>query len=114
MKNMMKEAPAVAQSFFDLAKSVKQYSPLDEKTNELIILGVFTAARGLRGIDTHVERALNEGATKEEIIAAVLLALPIIGITDTNLALDQTVEAIDTVQTRIATSRKEVASVTPG
>jgi alkylhydroperoxidase/carboxymuconolactone decarboxylase family protein YurZ len=114
MKNMMKEAPAVAQSFFDLAKSVKQYSPLDEKTNELIILGVFTAARGLRGIDTHVERAMNEGATKEEIIAAVLLALPIIGITDTNLALDQTVEAIDTVQTRIATSRKEVASVTPG
>jgi 4-carboxymuconolactone decarboxylase len=114
MKNMMKEAPAVAQSFFDLAKSVKQYSPLDEKTNELIILGVFTAARGLRGIDTHVERAMNEGATKEEIIAAVLLALPIIGITDTNLALDQTVEAIDTVQTRIATSRKEVASATPG
>lgn len=108
MKNMMKEAPAVAQGFFDLAKSVKQYSPLDEKTNELIILGIFAAHRGLRGIDTHVERAMNEGATKEEIIASILLALPIVGITDTNLALDQAVEAIETIETRLATSRKEV------
>ena len=110
MKNMMKDAPAVAQSFFDLAKSVKQYSPLDEKTNELIILGIFAAARGLRGIDTHVERAMAEGATKEEILAAILLALPIVGITDTNMALDQAIDAIETLETRRATSRKEVVS----
>jgi 4-carboxymuconolactone decarboxylase len=109
MKNMIKEAPAVAQGFFDLAKSVKQYSPLDEKTNELILLGIFTANRGLRGIHTHVERAMDEGATKEELIAAVLLALPIIGITDTNLAMDETVAAIEDYETRRATSRKEVA-----
>ena len=110
MKNMMKDAPAVAQSFFDLAKSVKQYSPLDEKTNELIILGIFAAARGLRGIDTHVERAMDEGATKEEILASILLALPIVGITDTNMALDQAIDAIETLETRLATSRKEVVS----
>ncbi len=110
MKNMMKDAPAVAQSFFDLAKSVKQYSPLDEKTNELIILGIFAAARGLRGIDTHVERAMDEGATKEEILASILLALPIVGITDTNMALDQAIDAIETLETRRATSRKEVVS----
>jgi alkylhydroperoxidase/carboxymuconolactone decarboxylase family protein YurZ len=110
MKNMIKEAPDVAQGFFDLAKSVKQYSPLDEKTNELILLGVFTAHRGLRGIHTHVDRAMDEGATKEEIISAVLLALPIIGITDTNLALDEAITAIDNYETRKATSRKEVAS----
>jgi 4-carboxymuconolactone decarboxylase len=95
MKNMMKEAPAVAQSFFDLAKSAREYSPLDMKTNELIILGIFTAHRGLRGIHTHVERAMESGATKEEVIAAVLLALPIVGITDTNLALDETMASIE-------------------
>lgn len=110
MKNMIKEAPSVAQGFFDLTKSVKQYSPLDEKTNELIILGIFAAQRGLRGINTHVDRAMDEGATKEEVISAVLLALPIIGITDTNLALDQVVEAIEIRETRLATTRKEVVS----
>lgn len=95
MKNMMKEAPEVAQSFFDLAKSAREYSPLGMKTNELIILGIFAAHRGLRGINTHVERAMEEGATKEEIIAAILLALPIVGITDTNLALDEAMIHID-------------------
>jgi 4-carboxymuconolactone decarboxylase len=95
MKNMMKEAPEVAQSFFDLAKSAREYSPLGPKVDELIILGIFAAHRGLRGIGTHVERAMDAGATKEEIIAAILLALPIVGITDTNLALDEAVVFID-------------------
>jgi alkylhydroperoxidase/carboxymuconolactone decarboxylase family protein YurZ len=104
MKNMMQEAPDVAQSFFDLAKSVKQYSPLDEKVNELIIIGIFSAHRGLRGINTHVERAMAAGATKEEVIAAILLALPIVGITDVNMALDQAMETI-----AMTVEKKEVA-----
>lgn len=108
MKNMIKNAPNVAQGFFDLAKSVRDYSPLDQRTNELIILGIFAAHRGLRGIDTHVERAMEGGATREEIIASVLLALPIVGITDTNLALDQAVGAIEAYETRLATRQKEV------
>ncbi len=95
MQNVIKEAPAVAQSFFDLAKSVKQYSPLDEKTNELILIGIFATHRALRGLATHVERAMEEGATKEEMIAAILLALPIIGISDVTLAIDKTMEVIE-------------------
>lgn len=95
MKNLIKEAPNVAQGFFDLAKVVKQYSSLDEKTNELIIIGIFAAHRGITGIGTHVQRAMEEGATKEEVIAAILLALPIVGITDVNMALDKAVETMD-------------------
>ncbi|AFZ33245.1 Carboxymuconolactone decarboxylase [Gloeocapsa sp. PCC 7428] len=109
MKNMMQEAPDVAQSFFDLAKSVKQYSPLDEKVNELIIIGIFSAHRGLRGINTHVERAMAAGATKEEVIAAILLALPIVGITDVNMALDQAMETI-----AMTADKKEVAGAAAG
>ncbi|OKH25851.1 carboxymuconolactone decarboxylase family protein [Chroogloeocystis siderophila] len=109
MKNMMQEAPDVAQSFFDLAKSVKQYSPLDEKVNELIIIGIFSAHRGLRGINTHVERAIAAGATKEEVIAAILLALPIVGITDVNMALDQAMETI-----AMTADKKEVAGAAAG
>ncbi len=95
MKHLIKEAPGVAQGFFDLAKSVNQYSPLDKKTNELIIIGIFAAHRGITGIGTHVQRAIDEGATKEEIIAAILLALPIVGITDVNLAMEKAVESME-------------------
>lgn len=102
MKNLIKEAPNVAQNFFDLAKSVKQYSPLDERTNELIIIGIFVAHRGLRGLNTHIERAMEEGATKEEVIAAILLALPIIGIADTNLSIDHAMETIDRMEAQMA------------
>lgn len=108
MQHLIKQAPTVAQGFFELAKSVTQYSPLDEKTNELIIIGVFVAHGGMRGINTHVERAMEMGATKEEVIAAVLLALPIIGISDTNLAMDQTMETINRVEAQTP-GKKEVA-----
>lgn len=108
MKNLIKEAPNVAQGFFDLAKSVKQYSPLDEKTNELIIIGIFAAHRGITGIGTHVQRAMEEGATKEEIIAAILLALPIVGITDVNLALDK---AMASIEATTAAEKKEVEKI---
>jgi len=107
MKNLIKEAPNVAQGFFDLAKSVKQYSALDEKTNELIIIGIFAAHRGITGIGTHVQRAMDEGATKEEVIAAILLALPIVGITDVNLALDK---AIETIESRTAAPKEAVGA----
>lgn len=110
MKNLIKEAPNVAQGFFDLAKSVKQYSPLDEKTNELIIIGIFATHRGITGIGTHVMRCMEEGATKEEIIAAILLALPIVGITDVNLALDKAMETIQMVEAQKA-KHEEVEKV---
>jgi alkylhydroperoxidase/carboxymuconolactone decarboxylase family protein YurZ len=111
MKNLIKEAPNVAQSFFDLAKSAKQYSPLDEKTNELIIIGIFVTHRGLRGLNTHIERAMEEGATKEEVIAAILLALPIIGIADTNLALDHAMETIERMEAQMSPVKEvEVAA----
>lgn len=98
MKYIIRDAPNVAEAFFSLTKSVKTYSPLDEKTNELILLGIFAAHRGLRGLHTHVERAVAEGATKEEILAAILLALPIVGITDIALAVEQAVETLEHMQ----------------
>ncbi|KPC72474.1 carboxymuconolactone decarboxylase family protein [Laceyella sacchari] len=94
MRNIIQEAPNVADGFFNLTKEIKQYSPMDEKTNELILIGIFTANRGLRAIDTHVERALQHGATKEEIIAAILLAMPAVGVSNVTLAVERALEAI--------------------
>jgi alkylhydroperoxidase/carboxymuconolactone decarboxylase family protein YurZ len=98
MKDIIKNAPNVAEAFFHLTRTIKGYSPLDEKTNELILLGIFATHRGLRGLHTHVERAVAEGATKEEILASILLALPIVGITDIALAVEQAVITLEQMQ----------------
>jgi 4-carboxymuconolactone decarboxylase len=94
MKNIIKEAPLVSQAFFDLTKSIRQHSLLEEKVNELIILGIFTSHNSPRGISTHVGRAMHAGASKNEIISAILLALPISGVTNVNLAIDQALQSI--------------------
>lgn len=95
MRNVMKVAPDVANAFFGMAKEIKEYSPLDDKVNELILIGIFTAHRGLRGIGTHVERAMATGATKEEIIAAILLAMPIVGCANVTLSLEKALSLIE-------------------
>ena len=101
MKYIIRDAPQVAEAFFALTTAVKAYSPLDMKTTELVLLGIFAAHRGLRGLHTHVERAVAEGATKEEILAAILLALPIIGITDIALAVEQAVLTLEETQEQV-------------
>src|SRR5439155_289234 len=95
---IIREAPEVAEAFFSLTRSVKSYSPLDEKTNELVLVGIFAAHRGLRGLHTHVTRAVDEGASKEEILAAILLALPVVGITDITLAVEQALATLEQCQ----------------
>ncbi|PEA54762.1 hypothetical protein CON64_11235 [Bacillus pseudomycoides] len=92
MKNIMAEAPNIAEGFFNLTKEIKSYSPLDEKTNELILIGTFTASGGLRGIKTHVERALEHGAMKEEILSAIFLAMPVVGVSNITLSLEKALE----------------------
>jgi 4-carboxymuconolactone decarboxylase len=97
VRNIIREAPNVAESFFQLTRSVKDYSPFDQKMNELILIGIFAAHGGLRGLDTHVERAVAAGANKEEILASILLALPVVGITDITLAVEQALTTLEKV-----------------
>ncbi|MGG3569634.1 carboxymuconolactone decarboxylase family protein [Priestia megaterium] len=94
MKNIMAEAPEVSRSFFNLTNSVTEYSKMDLKTKELILIGIFTTNRGIRGINTHVIRALEAGATKEEVLGAILLALPAVGISNVTLAFEKALEII--------------------
>jgi alkylhydroperoxidase/carboxymuconolactone decarboxylase family protein YurZ len=87
MEVMINEAKNVADAFFNLTGSITDYIPFDLKTKELILVGIFTANDGIRGIGTHVRRAIENGATKEEIIGAILLALPVVGISKVNKCL---------------------------
>ena len=56
-----------------------QASALDKKTEELAYIAVLAAARLNSGIPFHVASAKQNGATREEIISAVLIGLPAVG-----------------------------------
>lgn len=94
MDKLIKEAPQVADAFFAMTKSIRESSALETKVNELVLIGVFTASRSLRGLKTHTERALQAGATRGEIISAVYLALPVCGIASVNMALNEVIACI--------------------
>lgn len=70
-----KECPEVAARFNDLIEAQKSLEGLDAKTKQLINIAIQTANRNTRGVQMHAMMAKNEGATREEIVGAVVLNL---------------------------------------
>lgn len=70
-----KECPEIAARFNELIEAQKTLKGLDAKTKQLINIAIQTANRNPRGVKLHAMMARNEGATREEIIAAVVLNL---------------------------------------
>lgn len=102
MKHLIDNAPGIADAFFDMTAAIRAHCPLTARERELVLLGILTANRAPRGIVTHVERALESGATKEEIISAITLAIPLSGIAVVNTALDVALETIEKIQSKSA------------
>jgi 4-carboxymuconolactone decarboxylase len=98
MKNLIAEAPSIAEAFFNMTAVIREHCPLTPRERELIILSVLTANKAPLGIVTHVGRALEAGAIKAEIVSAITLALPLSGISAVNTALDVALETIEKLQ----------------
>lgn len=69
------EFPEPAKIFSNLYQSVSSKA-LDEKTKQLVYLGVLTANRYGPAIRVHIAKALDAGATPDEIREAMMLAIP--------------------------------------
>jgi AhpD family alkylhydroperoxidase len=67
------------EAYDQLGAAVHQHGPLDEKTRDLVKLGMAVGARLEGAVHSHTRKALASGATPEEIRQVVLLALPTIG-----------------------------------
>ncbi|MGZ7049793.1 MAG: carboxymuconolactone decarboxylase family protein [Methanobacterium sp.] len=70
-----KECPEVAARFNDLVEAQKALKGLNSKSKQLINIAIQTANRNPRGVQMHSLMAKNEGASREEIISAVVLNL---------------------------------------
>ena len=73
------EAPKQAQAWMGAVQGLDQASALDKKTEELAYLSVLAAMRMESGIPFHVRSAKQAGATRTEVISAILVGLPAAG-----------------------------------
>jgi len=73
------EAPKQAEAWSTLVQNLGEASALDEKTASLAYLAVLAALKLESGIPFHVHVAKKAGATRDEVISAILIGLPATG-----------------------------------
>ena len=93
-QTFMQDAPKQAEAWGSLVQALAKASALDAKTAALAYLAVLAALGLESGIPFHVKSAQDAGASREEVISAVLVGLPAAGHGVTR-ALPATVEAFD-------------------
>jgi AhpD family alkylhydroperoxidase len=75
MRTLRGDTPNVMKAFAGLAQAALAPQALDCKTKELIALGISVAIRCDDCIGFHVKAALDQGATREEIVEALGMAV---------------------------------------
>ena len=71
--------PEVFKNFKQLGIACREAGPLDEKYQDLIKLGIAIGANSRGAVRSNTRKALASGATPEEILHIVLLALTTTG-----------------------------------
>ena len=78
-QTFMSEAPQHQQAWAAAVQGLRSASALDRKTGELAYLAVLAALRLESGVPFHVRAAKEAGASREEVISAILVGLPAAG-----------------------------------
>jgi alkylhydroperoxidase/carboxymuconolactone decarboxylase family protein YurZ len=68
------ECPEVAKAYIKLSSAINKDGVLDEKTRNLILIGIYSTTRDPVALRHFTTMAFNVGASKEEVQAAALLA----------------------------------------
>jgi len=93
-KAFMTNAPNHAKAWGDVVQTLAKASALGSKTRELAYIAVLAALNRVSGVPFHVESAKKSGATRDEIISAILVGLPAAGHVVTQ-SLPSAIEAYD-------------------
>ncbi|HWQ45685.1 MAG TPA: carboxymuconolactone decarboxylase family protein, partial [Longilinea sp.] len=78
-KTFAEQAPQHAQAWGSMVQGMASASALDPKTSALAYLSVLAVMRLESGIPFHVKSAKQAGASREEVISAILIGLPAAG-----------------------------------
>lgn len=80
MELFQSEAPEVAQAFNGLIQSLVGRKGIDQKTKQLIYIAMKAAMGDDMAVKAHIPMAKAAGATREEVVDAVLMTLTVSGI----------------------------------
>jgi 4-carboxymuconolactone decarboxylase len=88
--------PEVYKAYENLGETAANTGPLDGKTRELIKLGMSAANGSESAVQSHTHRALEAGATTDEIEHALILGINTLGFSTIMAALGWAKQAIET------------------
>jgi alkylhydroperoxidase/carboxymuconolactone decarboxylase family protein YurZ len=80
MEIFQNEAPEVAAAFNGLIRSIVASKGIDEKTKQLIYIAMKASMGDEMAVKAHVPMAKAAGATKAEVVDAILMTLTVSGI----------------------------------
>jgi AhpD family alkylhydroperoxidase len=86
-KKIGKKYPEIMRAVENLGTTLRKAGPLDEKTSHLIQLAAAAAGQSEGSVCSHTRRALQAGASPEEITHTLLLLVSTIGFPQTMAAL---------------------------
>ncbi len=81
------QQPDVWSAYDRLGAACHAAGPLDERTRQLVKLGIAIGQRAEGAVHSHTRKALDAGVTPEEIRHVVLLAIPTVGFPNSMAAL---------------------------
>ena len=80
MEILRTECPGAADAMQALFAALLAQPALDEKTKQLVYVAAAAAAGHVRGVPLHVARLRALGATRQEVLEALLMTLPAAGL----------------------------------
>ena len=101
-----KECPELAERFNNLVEVQHSLKGLDPKTKQLINIAIQTSTRNPRGVKFHSIMAYQAGATKDEIIGAVVMNLHLTGLVTVLECLPAALEGLEEVQLTLSAKKQ--------
>lgn len=79
-QRMKRRFPDVIEASEGLGKAAKEAGPIDEKTVHLIQMAASAAIRSHGAVHSHARRALEAGATSDELYHAIIALISTLGL----------------------------------
>jgi len=89
------EAPEVALAFNGLIESICKNGSLDDKTRQLIYIGIKASMGDSSAVVAHAPMAKSAGASREELRDTILLTLTVCGVKGVVSCLPAALDAFD-------------------
>lgn len=94
----LKESPEIAGAYNNLLTTIGTAGALDDKTRQLIFIGIKASQGDAAAVTAHVPMARQAGATREEIRDSIVMTLAISGFQGVSHCLVPALECFDSMK----------------